>query len=83
MRRLIVLLALLVAPQSDQQAWRAAPEQDWQALFNGRNLDGWVVKVAHHELGDNYAETFRVQDPAGRASSTRRLALHGTVTLPV
>ena len=29
-------------------------------LFNGRNLDGWVIKIAGHELGDNYGDTFRV-----------------------
>ena len=35
-------------------------------LFNGRNLDGWVVKFAHHEVGDNYADTFRVENGAIR-----------------
>jgi hypothetical protein len=33
----------------------------WKALFNGKNLDGWVVKFHHHELGDNFANTFRVK----------------------
>jgi len=41
-----------------------ADSKDWIELFNGRNLDGWVVKVAGHELGDNYADTFRVRDGA-------------------
>jgi hypothetical protein len=31
--------------------WRSAPPADWQAIFNGRNLDGWVMKLAHHDLG--------------------------------
>jgi hypothetical protein len=35
---------------------------DWQSLFNGNNLDGWIVKIHHHEVGDNYANTFRVTD---------------------
>lgn len=35
---------------------------DWEAIFNGKNLDGWVVKLAHHETGDNFADTFRVED---------------------
>ncbi|WP_405291808.1 DUF1080 domain-containing protein [Algibacter sp. Ld11] len=34
--------------------------KEWQTLFNGKNLNGWVVKLNHHELGDNYANTFRV-----------------------
>lgn len=66
MRILAVLLALLVLPQSAPTDWRAAPQKDWQPLFNGRDLDGWVVKLAHHELGDNYADTFRVEDSAIR-----------------
>jgi hypothetical protein len=66
MRTLAVLLALLVLPQSAAPDWRTAPQKDWQELFNGRNLDGWVVKLAHHELGDNYADTFRVENGAIR-----------------
>lgn len=32
------------------------------AIFNGKNLDGWVPKIYHHETGDNYQNTFRVED---------------------
>ena len=35
---------------------------EWQVLFNGKDLDGWAPKFYHHELGDNYANTFRVVD---------------------
>jgi 3-keto-disaccharide hydrolase len=61
MRNLTLLtlcLLSLVAPTD----WRSAPAADWQVIFNGRNLDGWVVKLAHHDLGDNYADTFRVDN---------------------
>jgi len=34
----------------------------WRDLFNGTDLDGWTVKVHHYEPGDNYANTFRVED---------------------
>jgi hypothetical protein len=37
-------------------------EGDWVSLFNGQNLDGWTVKIAGHELNDNYGDTFRVED---------------------
>jgi hypothetical protein len=30
----------------------------WIDLFNGKNLDGWIVKIAKHETGENYGETF-------------------------
>ncbi len=35
---------------------------EWQSLFNGNDLDGWVAKIHRHEVGDNYADTFRVKD---------------------
>ena len=37
-------------------------DDQWRTLFNGRNLDGWIPKITHHKLGDNYAKTFRVED---------------------
>ena len=36
--------------------------KDWIELFNGKNLDGWIAKIAKHDVGDNYANTFRVVD---------------------
>ena len=34
----------------------------WTQLFNGRDLSGWTPKIMGHELGVNYANTFRVED---------------------
>lgn len=31
-------------------------------LFNGKNLKNWTPKIRKHELGENYANTFRVED---------------------
>ena len=36
--------------------------ENWVDLFNGKDLEGWTVKIAGHEVGDNYADTFRVED---------------------
>lgn len=38
------------------------PAQDWQPLFNGRDLTGWTPKFAKHDLGVNLHDTFRVED---------------------
>lgn len=35
---------------------------EWISLFNGKDLDDWKIKISKHELGDNYANTFRVED---------------------
>ena len=34
----------------------------WISLFNGKDLEGWKVKIAGHELNDNYGNTFRVEN---------------------
>jgi len=37
-------------------------EPQWISLFNGKDLTGWTPKFAGHELGDNYKNTFRVEN---------------------
>ena len=39
-----------------------APSEGWISLFNGKDLAGWTVKIRGHEPGDNFANTFRVED---------------------
>lgn len=36
--------------------------QEWRPLFNGKNLDGWTPKIRGYELGENFGNTFRVED---------------------
>lgn len=35
---------------------------EWITLFNGKDLNDWTVKMHHYEAGDNYGNTFRVED---------------------
>ncbi len=37
-------------------------EPQWISLFNGTDLSGWTPKFAGHPLGENYKNTFRVED---------------------
>ena len=34
----------------------------WRELFNGKDLKDWTPKIRTHELGVNFANTFRVED---------------------
>lgn len=43
-------------------ASRDTTSGDWIQMFNGRDLSGWDIKFAKHELNDNYNNTFRVED---------------------
>jgi hypothetical protein len=43
-------------------AGRGQTAGHWMPLFNGKNLDGWTVKITGHEAGENFGDTFRVED---------------------
>ena len=45
--------------------------EQWHSLFNGHDLSGWTVKIAKHPLGENYADTFRVEDGMIKVSYDR------------
>ncbi|NRB48990.1 MAG: DUF1080 domain-containing protein [Saprospiraceae bacterium] len=47
------------------------PDQDqeeWQSLFNGKDLTGWDIKMAGYPVGENFRNTWRVQDSMIRIS---------------
>jgi len=60
--KIIRLLLCLILTIGLYNCHQKAISDQWQSLFNGKNLDGWIVKINHHELGDNYANTFRIVD---------------------
>ncbi len=49
-----------VATSTENQKTPASGE--WVSLFNGKDLDGWSVKIRGHELNDNFGNTFRVEE---------------------
>jgi Domain of Unknown Function (DUF1080) len=34
----------------------------WQSLFNGKDINDWLVKIHHHDFNVNFGNTFRVED---------------------
>lgn len=41
---------------------------NWISLFNGKDLNDWTVKITKHELNDNFANTFRVENGVMKVS---------------
>lgn len=37
-------------------------KEEWISLFNGKDLTNWDIKIAGHEINDNYKNTFVVKD---------------------
>jgi len=63
---LILTFILLITSVSCDQ--HKAAKENWISLFNGKDLDGWTVKIAGHELGDNYLNTFSVENGVMKVS---------------
>ena len=53
--RLVALLTLFTSALTAQ-------ESKWVPLFNGKDLSGWTIKISKRPLGENFANTFRVED---------------------
>ncbi|MEO9892314.1 DUF1080 domain-containing protein [Aurantibacter sp.] len=37
-------------------------ENEWTAIFNGKDLSGWTMKINGYPLAENFGNTFRVED---------------------
>jgi len=61
---LLMILFLSLINISNGQNHQKNGDKKWVQLFNGKNLDNWVVKIKGHPLGDNYKNTFRVVNGA-------------------
>jgi hypothetical protein len=59
--RLFLLLATL-AININLTLAQSTRTGKWIELFNGKDLNDWSVKITGHPLGDNYGNTFRVED---------------------
>lgn len=44
--------------QTDSESF----EIEWTDLFNGQDLDRWIPKISKHDVGENYQNTFQVQE---------------------
>lgn len=40
----------------------SANDDGWIKIFNGKDLEGWKVKITGYELNENFGNTFRVED---------------------
>src|SRR4029450_7590333 len=53
---------LLAQTATSTAAIPKADAKDWIQLFNGKDLTGWTPKFPKHDLGENYNDTFRVEE---------------------
>ncbi len=54
--------------KSNNEQVKAGSNEKWVQLFNGKDLDDWQIKFSGYELGENFNNTFRVEDGLLRVS---------------
>src|SRR5256885_16916164 len=67
MTRSAVGVMVICLSCSLHEAVRSA-EPGWISLFNGKDLTGWTPKIKGYELGDNFGNTFRVEEGVMKVS---------------
>jgi hypothetical protein len=61
MIRSTILIGLFLLSGLSHSAFAQKPGK-WVPLFNGKDIKDWFVKIHHHEVGENFGNTFRVED---------------------
>lgn len=59
---LAILLGSFLLLSCSKDSSSDSSKEEWISLFNGKDLKGWDIKIAGHDINDNFKETFRVQD---------------------
>jgi Domain of Unknown Function (DUF1080) len=62
LKTLALAAAVLAAAAIDVRGQDSPGKDGWTSLFNGKNLDGWNPKITGYDLGDNFGNTFRVEN---------------------
>ena len=55
---LIILVLSSVFNCKESISNKTDPNNKWKSLFNGENLDDWIVKINGYKLHDNHLNTF-------------------------
>lgn len=75
---LLFLVASSCLAQDKKSDEDTTPDkQEWIQLFDGKSLEGWTPKITGYELGENYGDTFRVEDGAIKVSYENYDAFNG------
>jgi len=59
---LLSVLSLAVFACGPKKVADEKQTKKWTSLFNGKDLTDWQIKISGFKLGENFGNTFRVQD---------------------
>ncbi|PQV48342.1 uncharacterized protein DUF1080 [Jejuia pallidilutea] len=64
----VLLFTFYCCKENKENSIEPTKKETWIKLFNGKNLEGWTPKINGHKLGDNYKNTFIVEDDVLKVS---------------
>ncbi len=59
---LLTIFSVCLLGSKNKEYQNNPSEKNWISLFNGKDINNWIVKIHHHETSENYGNTFRVED---------------------
>lgn len=63
MKKILILACTVLCLAACSSGNHSSSKKDeWKQLFNGKDLNDWLVKIRGYDLNNNYANTFRVND---------------------
>jgi hypothetical protein len=72
-----IFVFLLIFASACHPASKPSDESKWISLFNGKDLSGWEIKIAHHPLNENFKDIFTVRDGVMHVSYEKLDSFHG------
>ena len=75
----IAFVGSMLAPLAIHGQDAKPSEAGWVSLFNGKDLTGWTPKIKGYELGENFGDTFRVEDGVMKVSYDQYQAIRPQV----
>ena len=64
----IVITAAVLLFSVMAVAQKKTSQKNWIQLFNGKNLNGWTIKIKDHPVNINFGNTFRVENGVMKVS---------------
>jgi len=58
----LLLMILVCQSCNSNKGKKEINKEDWESLFNGKDLTGWDIKIKDHPLNENYKNTFRIEE---------------------
>lgn len=59
---ILLFFSAVILFSCSQNKSQSNTDGEWIQLFNGKDLSGWTVKICGYDAGDNFGNTFRVED---------------------